>query len=192
MLKNKYDLLSHIKICFQIFLHRSGDSIISFMENIIDFKTLTLEVNEPSVLSEIFNREISKKFKNSEIFNNISILESFKFSKFKNLDLRFAINNIEYAFCLNYSPISPVNFCFTNKINFFYNDIFKKLFKWKIYQNLNSRIFSVLKDFNNKKISDGNLMKMWMILHRAFNIMNSLLNFIFCEVNKKFFIYKCR
>lgn len=185
MLTIRYEIKSHFKICSQIFLHGSGDLIESFIENLIDFKTLTLYTNDPKCLNDFLRKEIIKKLKNNTemIIEENCLINSFKFSYYKNFELRFAICNIEYAFNLLYDAPSPVSFCFTKEINCLYDEIFKKLLKWKIYQNLNSKIFAVLKDFQNKKINNAFLMKIWLILHRSFNIINSIINYIFVEVS---------
>ena len=117
------------------------------------------------------------------IIDDQMLINSFKFSYYKNFELRFAISNIEFAFNLFYDVPAPVSFCFTKEINYLYDEIFKKLLKWKIYQNLHSRIFAVLKDYQSKKINNGFLMKIWLILHRSFNIINSIINYIFVEVS---------
>lgn len=184
MIKNRFELMSHFKICFDIFLHRSGDITNTFLERVIDFKTLTLHSNEPKFLNDTLKTEIRRSLKNnSERFiDHESSIGCFNFSYFKNFELRFSICNIEYAFILNYGVPAPLSFFFNKKSNLLFDEIFKKLLKWKIFHNLNSKIFAVLKDHNSKKIKDGLLMKIWIVLQRAFNIINSILNYIFNEV----------
>jgi len=191
MLSLRYELNSHFKVCSEVFLHGSGDIIESFIEDLIDFKTLTLQTNDPKCLNEILRKEISKKLKNNSemIIEDSCIINSFKFSCYKNFELRFAISNIEYAFSLFYDVAAPVSFFFNKEINFLYDEVFKKLLKWKVYQNLLSRAFAVLKDFQQKKVGNGFLMKIWLILHRSFNIVNSIINYIFVEVSNNFLFY---
>jgi len=180
----RYEIKSHFRICSDVFLHHSGDIIQNFLDNLIDFKTLTLHTNDPKCLNEMLKKEVSNKLKiNSEmIIENLDLIDSFKFSYYKNFELRFAIVNIEYAFNLFYLVPAPISFFFAKEIILLYDEIFKKLLKWKVYQNLHSRIFTILKNFQKKKIEDNLLMKIWIILHRSFNIVNSILNFIFVEV----------
>ncbi len=184
MLVHRYEIKSHIKICSYVFLHKSSDIIDTFVENIIDFKTLTLQSNDPKFLKEMLGREISKKLKNNSLMfiDDNLIINSFNFYYYKNFELRFALTNIEYAFNLFYTIPPPISFCFSKEVNILYDEIFKKLLKWKIYQKLFNKIFLVLKDYNNKKIENAFHMQIWIILHRAFNIINSINNFIFYEV----------
>lgn len=185
MLSHRYELKSHFKICSEIFLHGSGDIIESFLEELIDYKTLTLQTNDPKCLNEILRKEITKKLKNNSqmVIEDSCLIDSFRFSYYKNFELRFAVGNLEYAFSLFYDVAAPVSFCFTKEINLLYDEVFKKLLKWKVFQSLHSKIFAVLKDFKRKKVNDALLMKIWIILHRSFNIVNSVINYIFVEVN---------
>ena len=86
-----------------------------------------------------------------------------------------------------------------------YSTVFKKLLKWKIYQNLNNKIFLILKNLDkenfkgliNKIYFKGlnknfdyvnfNLKRILIVVNNAINIVNIILTYVFYEVKNKFY-----
>ena len=69
------------------------------------------------------------------------IFNFFEFKIYRNFEIKFSIFNIEFAFNLDFNVPSPIKFCSQKNLIEIYSTVFKKLLKWKIYQNLNNKIF---------------------------------------------------
>lgn len=177
MLKNKFHLRSHFEFFSNIFLCKSGDLIMSFIDNCIDFKTLTLISNEEEYLYDSLKNEFVKKFSQYEMIENLKFL---KFSKVNKFNLKYSVTNIEMAYKLDYKASTPVNFIFTSKIITLYNSLHIYFFKLKIYQSVTNRIFLLLK--NQKSSNNGLFNKIFKILFKCKRILNNVYTFIFDDI----------
>jgi hypothetical protein len=180
MVKNKFHLKSHFEFLSHIFLCKSGDMILSFIDNCIEFKTLTLISNEEEFLYDILKNEFTKKFTQVEMIENLKYL---KFSKINKFNLKYSVTNLEMAYKIDYNTPSPINFIFTQNIIRLYDSLHIYFLKIKIYQSVLTRIFSILKNHKNSK--DNVFNKIFKILFKCGNILKSVHTFIFENILKK-------
>ena len=150
MLKNKFGLMHHFDFFNSIILCNKGNLILQYIESIFDFKTLTLNTSDPDFLTNELRSLVKLEYENNvkSLYLN-SLLESLKFKRLSDLNLNYAINNIELNFKLEYAAAPPVDVIFNNSNNDAYDKIFKKLLKFNIYNQIGVKIYQMLKNARN-------------------------------------------
>ena len=68
MLKNKYNLLNYFKYFNEIFLGKSGNLLLNYIENIFEYKILSFKNNSTEFLTINLKNEILKTFNDSDEF----------------------------------------------------------------------------------------------------------------------------
>ena len=164
MLKNKFGLMHHFDFFNSIILCNKGNLILQYIESIFDFKTLTLNTSDPDFLTNELRNIVKSEYENNvkSLYLN-SLLESIKFSRLSDLNLNYAINNIELNFKLEYIASPPVDVIFNNSNSDAYDKIFKKLLKFNIYNQICVQIYQMIKNSRNnstKKINNKKKMKL--------------------------------
>lgn len=181
ILKNKFDLLNYLKICKEIFFCNSGDIILNYIENVFDYRTLCLKNNSTEFLTNNLINEIMKKFPQYEkIINCISLQKKSK------MDLQFSINNLDLCFQLNFKVDEPIDIIFNNSNIIYYDNIFKKLFKFFVFNQIFVKIFKVIKNIRTKNIShDPFFLKICKIMNYVYKTFKTVQFFIFHEIIDK-------
>ena len=150
MLKNKFGLMHHFDFFNSIILCNKGNLILQYIESIFDFKTLTLNTSDPEYLTNELRSFVKAEYENNvkSLYLN-SLLESLKFLRLSDLNLNYAINNLELNFKLEYIATPPIDVIFNNSNSDSYDKIFKKLLKFNIYNQICVRIYQMLKNARN-------------------------------------------
>ena len=157
MLKNKFGLMHHFEFFNSIILCNKGNLILQYIESIFDFKTLTLNTSDPEFLTNELRNIVKNEYENNVKSLYLSnLLESLKFSRLSDLNLNYAINNLELNFRLEYTASPPVDVIFNNTNNDSYDKIFKKLLKFNIYNQIAVKIFQMIKNARNSSIKKRN------------------------------------
>ena len=161
MLKNKFGLMHHFDFFNSIILCNKGNLILQYIESIFDFKTLTLNTSDPEFLTNELRSLVKAEYENNvkSLYLN-SLLESLKFIRLSDLNLNYAINNLELNFKLEYNAMPPVDVIFNNSNSDSYDKIFKKLLKFNIYDQIGVRIYQMLKNARNTNGKDKKNKKM--------------------------------
>ena len=156
MLKNKFGLMHYFDFFNSIILCNKGNLILQYIETIFDFKTLSLNTSDPEFLTNELRSIVRAEYENNVkcLYLN-SLLESLKFSRLTDLNLNYAINNLELNFQLVYTAAPPVDVIFNSSNSEYYDKIFKKLLKYNIYNQICVKIYQMLKnikyDLTDKK-----------------------------------------
>ena len=201
MLKNKFHILSYFTLFNNIFLCGRGDINLQFIENIFDFRTLSLKSNDTEYITLQLKQLIYKNYSNS--FNNSnnntftyetlplneneiilkSFIDSFVFKKISQLNLNFSITNLDMSFELVYNAKEPLDFIFSSSCIQLYDSIFKKLLKMNIYNQIFSNAFAVIKSMRSDEYNEDNSFKKIMILfNESVKILKSFHTFIYHEI----------
>ena len=161
MLKNKFGLMHHFDFFNSIILCNKGNLILQYIELIFDFKTLTLNTSDPDYLTNELRSLVKAEYENNIkcLYLN-SLLESLKFTRLSDLNLNYAINNLELNFKLEYAAAPPVDVIFNSSNNDSYDKIFKKLLKYNIYNQIGVKIYQMIKTSKNNNIKKNNKKKM--------------------------------
>ena len=158
MLKNKFGLMHHFEFFNSIILCNKGNLILQYIESIFDFKTLTLNTSDPEFLTNELRNVVKSEYENNVKSLYLSnLLESLKFSRLSDLNLNYAINNLELNFKLEYMASPPVDVIFNNTNNDSYDKIFKKLLKFNIYNQIAVKIFQMIKNARNDSYKNKNI-----------------------------------
>jgi hypothetical protein len=147
MLKNKFGLMHYFDFFNSIILCNKGNLILQYIETIFDFKTLSLNTSDPEFLTNELRSIVRAEYENNVkcLYLN-SLLESLKFSRLTDLNLNYAINNLELNFQLAYTAAPPVDVIFNSSNSEYYDKIFKKLLKYNIYNQICVKIYQMLKN----------------------------------------------
>ena len=212
MLKNKFGLMHHFDFFNSIILCNKGNLILQYIESIFDFKTLTLNTSDPEFLTNELRSLVKAEYQNNikSLYLN-SLLESLKFSRLSDLNLNYAINNLELNFKLEYSAAPPVDVIFNNSNNDSYDRIFKKLLKYNIYNQICVKIYQMLKNtrfnynknkkkkyanfndddldeesiHNNENINNILNLKLAKLFNKSFKIFKGILSYIYQQIIQK-------
>ena len=218
MLKNKFGLMHFFDFFNSIILCNKGNIILQYIELIFDFKTLTLNTSDPDYLTNELRNLVKSEYENNikNLYLN-NLLESLKFSRLSDLNLNYAINNLELNFKLEYIAAPPIDVIFNSSNNDSYDKIFKKLLKYNIYNQIGVKIYQMLKNtrFNinknnkNKKIKYSNFndddldedsnhdiennnnilnMKLAKLFNKSFKIFKGILSYIYQQIIQKIWI----
>ena len=201
MLKNKFHILSYFTLFNNIFLCGRGDINLQFIENIFDFRTLSLKSNDTEYITLQLKQLIYKNYSNSFNNNNNntftyetlplneneiilkSFIDSFVFKKISQLNLNFSITNLDMSFELVYNAKEPLDFIFSSSCIQLYDSIFKKLLKMNIYNQIFSNAFAVIKSMRSDEYNEDNSFKKIMILfNESVKILKSFHTFIYHEI----------
>ncbi len=131
-------------------------------------------------MNEALHTEINKKYTNFKD-DYLQVSKHIKFVKSKQ-SLRYAINNLDSAFKLIFNFGEPLSFFFHKRCNEGYDTIFKNNLKFIIYQNVTSKLYSLLK---NERNSDFEFNKICKIFFQVYHILNSFQTFYFYEIIEK-------
>jgi len=147
MLKNKFGLMHYFDFFNSIILCNKGNLILQYIETIFDFKTLTLNTSDPEFLTNELRSIVRAEYENNVkcLYLN-SLLESLKFNRLIDLNLNYAINNLELNFQLAYTAAPPVDVIFNSSNSEYYDKIFKKLLKYNIYNQICVKIYQMMKN----------------------------------------------
>ena len=187
MLKNKFNLLTYLDLFNQIFLCGRGDLNLSFIEEIFDYRTLSLKNNDTEYIAYTMKKGIEKKFSlvESKYDNKIinSFLSSFHLNKISQLNLNFSITNLEMSFEVEYNAKEPLDKIFNSENIPLYDSIYKKLLKNNIYNQILSRTYSVIKNIRRGEHSDSLLFnKITKFFFICVKTIESIQTFIYHEV----------
>ena len=213
MLKNKFGLMHHFDFFNSIILCKKGNLILQYIETIFDFKTLTLNTSDPEFLTNELRSLVKADYENnikSLYLNNL--LESLKFKRISELNLNYAINNLELNFKLEYTAKAPIDIIFNNANSDVYDKIFKKLLKYNIYNQICVKIYQILKnmrmhniknknktdsdfdesdksnnsnDIDNKNNKNDFIEKLIRLFNNSFKIFKGILNYIYQQIIQK-------
>ena len=208
MLKNKFGLMHHFDFFNSIILCNKGNLILQYIESIFDFKTLTLNTSDPEFLTNELRTLVKHEYENNIkclYLNNL--LESLKFIRLSDLNLNYAINNLELNFKLEYAAAPPVDVIFNASNSDSYDKIFKKLLKYNIYNQIGVKIYQMMKNARNLKrvkfpdlneddnneesinlnMIDKNILneKLIKLFNKSFKIFKGVLSFIYQQIIQK-------
>ena len=210
MLKNKFGLMHHFDFFNSIILCKKGNLILQYIESIFDFKTLTLNTSDPEFLTNELRALVKADYENNikSLYLN-DLLESLKFKRISELNLNYAINNLELNFKLEYTATAPIDIIFNNSNSDVYDKIFKKLLKYNIYNQICVKIYQILKNMRtlnikNRKDSDFNednsnneedlieknnscvfTEKLIKLFNNSFKIFKGILSYIYQQIIQK-------
>jgi hypothetical protein len=208
MLKNKFGLMHFFDFFNSIILCNKGNIILQYIELIFDFKTLTLNTSDPDYLTNELRNLVKSEYEDNikNLYLN-NLLESLKFSRLSDLNLNYAINNLELNFKLEYIAAPPIDVIFNSSNNDSYDKIFKKLLKYNIYNQIGVKIYQMMKNARNLKrvkysdlnnddnneesinlnMIDKNILneKLIKLFNKSFKIFKGILNFIYQQIIQK-------
>ena len=198
MLKNKFGLMHHFDFFNSIILCKKGNIILQYIETIFDFKTLTLKTSDPEYLTNELKSLVKSDYNNNikSLYLN-DLLESLKFKRISELNLDYAINNFELNFKLEYMGTPPIDIIFNNSNSDIYDKIFKKLLKYNIYNQINVKIYQILKnikinniDFDVDEKDEININnniteELIEIFNKSFKIFKGIMSFIYQQIIEK-------
>jgi len=169
MLKNKFGLMHYFDFFNSIILCNKGNLILQYIETIFDFKTLSLNTSDPEFLTNELRSIVRAEYENNVkcLYLN-SLLESLKFNRLTDLNLNYAINNLELNFQLAYAAAPPVDVIFNSSNSEYYDKIFKKLLKYNIYNQICVKIYQMLKNIKYDS-ADKKTMKNIKMKYSDFN-----------------------
>ena len=179
MLKNKFYLNKYLNFFHDILLCYSGDLILRFVESVFDFRTLSFKSNSTIFLTNQLKSEIEKKYD----FSFKKIIDSFNLNKLSKLNLNFSLSNLELSFQISFQILPPIDMIFNNSTIPIYDLIFKKLLKHKLYNQVCSIIYSVIKNMRNKEINENELfLKITQIFNHSYKCVKAIQTFIYNEI----------
>ena len=186
---------------------------MQYIESIFDFKTLTLNTSDPEFLTNELRSLVKADYENNikSLYLN-DLLESLKFKRISELNLNYAVNNLELNFKLEYTATAPIDIIFNNSNSDVYDKIFKKLLKYNIYEQICVRIYQILKNMrmlnlnktkiysnfnedNSNSIEDEDLIKennnsifterLIKLFNNSFKIFKGILSYIYQQIIEK-------
>ena len=192
MLKNKYNLLNYFKYFNEIFLGKSGNLLLNYIENIFEYKILSFKNNSTEFLTINLKNEILKTFNDADEFLEKKFLPYLTLIQKSKLNLKFTINNIDLSFDLNYNIIEPISLIFNESNMIYYDNIFKKIIKFIVYNQIFVKIFSVFKNIRNNEIStDSFFLYIDKILNKCYKTFKAFIFYLFHEILDKKYKILC-